>query len=333
MIPADVRRRLDKDILSLEHVADVSRDIVRRFCDENGYAYAGRPQSPIKSAESVSEKLETGRFRGWSELNDLFACSIIIPTLEHQSDVLEFLKGAFVERKIRGRVDARRDPTVFTFRATRFYGSIRPSHLDADELDFQIEFEIQVRTAFEHAWIVATHDLTFKSNKIDWQFRRLASQLEASVEQMDALVASYEASAGMLLVHRDMQLERKATISSHFQSAIEDGKLDESHAPGSWGRFSENVDELLEKSTGRLSNRSVSRDQRLEIALMACDEELEQNRCPLSISLYQFVLGTLIERDVIATAFRDRFYPFVCQELADFYPKTARIEVRCDLEK
>lgn len=42
------------------------------FCDNKGYALTSR----IKAIESLAEKIETGRFKKWLELDDLFSCTV-----------------------------------------------------------------------------------------------------------------------------------------------------------------------------------------------------------------------------------------------------------------
>lgn len=58
------------------------------FCEQKGYAFTSR----VKSVESLAEKIETGRFKRWSDLDDLFACTVIIPNLSHEQEVIDFCK-------------------------------------------------------------------------------------------------------------------------------------------------------------------------------------------------------------------------------------------------
>ena len=57
---------------------------------------------------------------------------------------------------------------------------------------YQIQFEIQVKSAFEHAWSVSTHDLVYKNSEINWRKLRLAAQIKATVEQLDMLILAFE---------------------------------------------------------------------------------------------------------------------------------------------
>ena len=141
------------------YVIELSRRVteaVLSHCGSEGYAFSSRP----KTVESVAEKIETGRFRRWADIDDLFACAVVIPTLREESKVIDFLGRAFNQVAVRGRNDTRKPPDVFRFEATRFIGMLhRPAGTDPKEPLFNLAFEVQVRSAFEHAWSATTHEL------------------------------------------------------------------------------------------------------------------------------------------------------------------------------
>jgi len=124
MVPDEVRRLYQADLPSLEMVADRVRDIVSSYCGNTGFAYVSRPQ-PVKTLAAAAEKLETGRYARWSELDDLVACSIIIPTRAFESEVLEFLRGRFREYQTKSQRETSQDPSTFRFGATRFVGGLK----------------------------------------------------------------------------------------------------------------------------------------------------------------------------------------------------------------
>ncbi len=55
----------------IDEVANRVKSALLNFCENKGYALTSR----IKTIESLAEKIETGRFQKWSELDDLFACT------------------------------------------------------------------------------------------------------------------------------------------------------------------------------------------------------------------------------------------------------------------
>src|SRR6185312_12062773 len=114
---------------------------------------------------------ESGRYSAWSELDDLVALSIVIPTLAEEVSVLEFLRATFKEGATRLRGTTKKNPAMFRFDVTRFIGKQKsPLQFEPGQrVYYETPFEIQIRSAFEHAWIVTTHAITFKANNVDWK--------------------------------------------------------------------------------------------------------------------------------------------------------------------
>ena len=154
------------------------RESIQTFADGRGFAVTSR----LKTLESVSEKVETGRFKSWSEIDDLVAFTVVVPTLAHEASVVTFLQGAFRQVALKPRGSSSKPPDVFRFDCTRFIGKL-VSPDDADAPIFNVPFEVQIKSAFEHAWSVTTHSLTYKSADVNWSKLRLAAQLKAAVER------------------------------------------------------------------------------------------------------------------------------------------------------
>ena len=89
--PSILERKYNEYQPFISEVAKRVKETLLNFCDRRGYAFTSR----IKSIESLAEKIETGRFKQWSDLDDLFACTIIIPTLSHEQEVLDFCQNTF----------------------------------------------------------------------------------------------------------------------------------------------------------------------------------------------------------------------------------------------
>lgn len=190
IVPLAVARKFDHLDGYTRYVGGVVRDIVLSYCEEHGYAFVSR----YKALESLAEKIESGRYRRWSELDDTYAAAIVVPSLSLEPAVLSFLQKRFKQVTLHEQGTTKKAPDVFRFDATRFIGSLDSGIADrAPEIE-RIRFEIQVRSAFEHAWSVTTHALAYKSDDVDWRRLRLAAQLKASVEQLDMLVRAFDAS-------------------------------------------------------------------------------------------------------------------------------------------
>src|SRR5262249_31966358 len=158
------------DLPSLEALQKYVAATLAPWCRDRAYPFDGR----VKTAESVAEKIETGRFSRWSDLDDLVGFSIVVPTVAHEPAVLEMRGTRFRgSPPVRARGSTKKAPDVFRFEATRWYGRVRddpPPPLD--ERGVAALFEVQVRTAFEHAWSTVTHDLVYKGQSVDWRHKR-----------------------------------------------------------------------------------------------------------------------------------------------------------------
>ncbi|MBW4053502.1 MAG: hypothetical protein HIU85_18980, partial [Proteobacteria bacterium] len=213
------------------------KDILRAYADDNGFAFIGR----LKNTKSIAEKIETGRYPSWSSLDDLYACCLVVPTPGHDAPTVQHLCQRFACVELKSRGTSQKDPTVFRFDATRFIGRLTPSSMrEASENVLNVCFEIQVRTAFEHAWSCTTHALAYKGGKVDWRRLRLAAQLKAAVEQLDALIAGYDAVVEEIAAQRWPEVEAKRQIESFFRDRIESGQLPRELEPESWLRFCDN---------------------------------------------------------------------------------------------
>lgn len=155
IIPPSIKRKFDFDEVYIKFVGNTVRDTISNYCDENEFASIHR----FKKVESLAEKLESGRFEKWSDIEDTFGSAIIIPDLNYEKDVIEFLESTFLKVNIKKRGSTLKAPDVFRFDSTRFIGRLRPKDGILNPDIYNLSFEIQIRTAFEHAWAVTTHSI------------------------------------------------------------------------------------------------------------------------------------------------------------------------------
>lgn len=260
-VPRGVRERYAAVESSLDRLHPHIRDTLIPWCDRRSLLLQGRK----KTLESVSEKLGTGRYRRWSQLDDLLAYTIVVPTNSHEEQVLGKLGEFFVERRRRTRSDTQKAPDVFRFDATRWYGTVRgdPTPRNLLDEDLEIVFEIQVKTAFEHAWSDVTHALVYKGQLVDWSRKRLAAQLKAVVEQVDGLIDTFETAALGIQGSADWQTDAQAAALKVFLCLEEDDLLDAAVIPGSWQRFAESAYHLARR-------RSRDAEQATGVLLELC---------------------------------------------------------------
>ncbi len=322
IVPAALAQKTDSIERYVSYVSDRVRDILSQYCESQGYAFLGRR----KQAESLTEKIESGRYERWEDIEDLYACSLVTPGLDHEEHVLSFLESRFDRIKVRARGAALKDPAVFRFDATRFVGRLRSDPLrTAGSPALEVCFEIQIRTAFEHAWCVATHDFAYKADAIDWRRSRLAAQMKANVEQLDHLVASMDSAIETIPPQKWPEFEAKEQIFRLFQNRFASGHLPEELKPHSWGRFCDNYYALV-LSTGKRFLRDREKIDLVQTSLEVVDSALppkSELEPPRSLTLLQYCIGLLLENDFIADGNLHRYHPLVTSELLTLFPKSA----------
>lgn len=330
IVPSRVRRRFDACSVHLDKVVETVKSTISTYCDKHGYAFIGR----TKALESVAEKIETGRFKKWSDLDDFYGCAIVIPLLTEEDKVVNFLRDQFVLVEIKQRGSTQKAPDVFRFEATRFWGRLKPTALaDPAEPRFAITFEIQIRSAFEHAWGVTTHAI-YKSGKVSWKAKRLVAQLKAAVEQLDSLVLSFDEATRSIVEHEYQEIAIQRKIAERLSALADAGSIPETVVPKDWSRLAENIYSLLRKSSKCPRKHSEFSGFMLN-ALTSFESEIRalgNDGIPLSISLFQFAFGVLARDGYLDTL--DGFFPLITEELKGFYPAVEAFSPYCfDFEK
>lgn len=330
MIPAAVKRRYESAADGVALVESIVRETVSAFCNRNGFPYVGRR----KELASVAEKIETGRYGAWSKLDDLFACTIVIPTLRHEDDVLNFLDQAFTREKVKRRGSTQKPPDTFRFEATRFYGKLRPLPSPPERSVAQkIVFEVQIRTAFEHAWSAATHDIIHKGNQLEWRAHRLAAQLKAAVEQLDSLVMHFDQASQPIIQHSWPQFDARRELLDGFVKLVEDGDIPPELKPKDWSRFADNAMALLNSSKGfdRFDRKAIKALPGRSLASVRGRLNSPAGEPPLSVSLLRWAMAVWVDDGLVAAPLKD-FHALITPELIGFYPGLRAITTVVDLE-
>jgi ppGpp synthetase/RelA/SpoT-type nucleotidyltranferase len=242
--PSILDRQYEQYLPFVEEVAKRVKETMLNFCDSNGYALTSR----IKTIESLAEKIETGRFKKWSELDDLFGCTVIIPNLSQEQQVIKFCQDTFQVAKTVKRGQNKKSPDTFKFDSTRIYArlkSVEDTNIDNLLSIFTVIFEIQIKSAFEHAWAVSTHDLVYKSSEIDWKKLRLAAQIKAIVEQLDTMILAFEQISPAIQESDYPEIKRKCQIAAATLELFERNKIPEELKPKDMTRFCDNLYGIL----------------------------------------------------------------------------------------
>jgi ppGpp synthetase/RelA/SpoT-type nucleotidyltranferase len=328
IIPAILSQKYENYRVIVEIVANKAKETLQKYCDNTGYAFASR----LKTIESLAEKIETGRYKSWSDLDDLFACTIIIPTLS-QEEVSKFCKSAFNIKNTTKRGQVKKAPDVFRFDSTRIYAQLlKPEGLEIPEHPniYDIVFEIQIKTAFEHAWSVSTHDLVYKGPDIDWKRHRLAAQIKATVEQLDTLILAFNDALPHISENSWPEIKVKQKISAKMKQFIDKSYIPSECLPKDLSRFCNNFYILLQS----VDPDKVS--EKVNTALKAIESELSKKSniglFPRSISLFQYFLAILVKKQVMILPDSGRYFCNISEELLQIYPELNIAKFRFDYE-
>jgi ppGpp synthetase/RelA/SpoT-type nucleotidyltranferase len=141
--------------------------------------------SRIKLPESFALKLETGR-----EIDDFFACTLVVESQNEIKEALKRIKKFFkiIKRRPLNDTDTHKDPESFPFDDLRLYVSLKKDPTLPTGPINDVIFELQVKTFFQHAWAITTHDLVYKSDEINWTKKRVAYQIKAMLENAEITI-------------------------------------------------------------------------------------------------------------------------------------------------
>lgn len=315
--PSILDRKYNEYKPFLENVVKQVKETLLNFCDNKAYAFTSR----IKSVESLAEKIETGRFKKWSDLDDLFACTVIIPTLSHEQKVIDFCKSTFEIISTVKRGQNKKPPDTFRFDSTRVYARLRKNYdTDRDnELSiYKIKFEIQIKSAFEHAWSVSTHDLVYKNDEIDWKRFRLAAQIKATVEQLDMLILAFDRTSEFIENNDYPEIKIKRYLATETNKLFQSGKIPDELKPKDMSRFCDNLYLLIinvgqEKNIKNIIKQITKRIQSTKI-----------NQIPRSISLFQYFVAILVSDRIIEPSTKNHYW-HITKEVTDLYPSLQNI--------
>lgn len=327
IVPSQIERQFREVESGLAFVVDKVSPAIRAFCSAKGFVFDERK----KTLDSLAEKIETGRFRSWSDVDDLYACTIAVPLPSDEPVALSFLKETFVEVATKRRLSAKKAPDVFRFDSTRFIGRLRLPEGEAQKsIVASISFETQVKTMFEMAWSKTTHALAYKSSVVDWRSLRLAATLKATVEQMDLLLTDFAHATNVMEEAPWLEIQRKKALCTFFIQVRDDALLPSEVWPKDVSRFVSNCHDAIniversEQRRRRVRNVDIQAEflERLRAFVVANAGE----KFPRSVSLFQIVLGVLLSNYTWPEE-TERWFP-ITPELESLFPKLRTVAER-----
>lgn len=185
--------KIPLSIRNIYHDQYEVNSILKNFVDEKIKALkkaSWHYESRIKSDESFALKIETERVINPKELDDFFACMLVVENRRSVLEAEDLIKSQFnfVERRPPSDKRTHKSSNCFPFDDLRLYvkwrddPSVRPTGVDG------ILFEAQIKTYLQHAWAIATHDLIYKSDTVDWPKERVAFQIKAMLEHAEVSI-------------------------------------------------------------------------------------------------------------------------------------------------
>jgi ppGpp synthetase/RelA/SpoT-type nucleotidyltranferase len=310
--PSILDRQYEQYLPLVQGVEKQVKETLLNFCGNKGYALTYR----VKTIESLAEKIETGRFEKWSKLDDLFGCTVIIPNLSQEQEVIEFCRDTFQVTNIVKRGQNKKSADTFKFDSTRI--SARLKRVDDTNIDnilsiFNVIFEIQIKSAFEHAWAVSTHDLVYKGSEIDWKKLRLAAQIKAIVEQLDTMILAFEQISPFIQESEYPEIKKKRQLAIATQELFQREKIPEELKPKDMTRFCNNLYGILARA---------GKEDKVQEVIKCITEKINSTpskQIPRSISLLQYFLAILVEAEMIILPL-DKYYFHITSELLTLYP-------------
>lgn len=152
-------------------------------------------ESRLKQIESFAMKIEMGRYKKTEIFEDFFASTIVVKNLSEISLAEKFVAKHFNIQFKRPTSNnfTHKDSFSFPFDDLRLYVTLKDFETGEFAPDlYDLIFEIQIKTFLQHAWSIATHDLIYKSDKINWAKERIAYQVKATLEHAEVTISGVE---------------------------------------------------------------------------------------------------------------------------------------------
>lgn len=160
----------------------------------------------LKSEESFAQKIEAGLCRPGMVLEDFFACTIVVRNSSEIAAATRLVEDIVdvKERKPQSPSATKSRPAEFQFDDLRLYAQLKPGYREPQPIH-GILFEVQIKTFLQHAWGIATHDLTYKTDDVKWSKLRVAYQIRAMLEHAELSIEQFEKLAQSEIISKEFE--------------------------------------------------------------------------------------------------------------------------------
>lgn len=308
----DINKIYNNFISLKEEIYDLVKDILINYIENKNYGFSSR----IKKKESLQEKLESQNINKISEINDIFGFTIIVP---YKNIINSIEKDIIHELKLNNfnycetKSTKIKNHRIFDFNSTRCYFMKKIIDLNDEEVD--IKFEIQIKTCLEFSWDATMHGLIYKSVYKDWRRYRLASQLKASLENLDLDLLGFEELAKKIEHTKSKEAIEEELIFEKLKEL-------ESFINTKGGYVFYNS---LCKTSNNIYNLIKNNKQKLEIIDNIVEYfKLNDSDYISSISLYQNILNIFCKLD----CFNDEKHNYYIDQIIENNPWIKTIKIK-----
>jgi|ERR1041385_2699502 ppGpp synthetase/RelA/SpoT-type nucleotidyltranferase len=185
-IPASVRAIFEQLLPRYKELRKRVDDLVQSKMERRWHY-----ESRVKSEQSFALKLETGRERNLDQPEDFFACMIVVENQTRVQDAETFVCSHFdlLSRRPESSDSTPLPAHSFDFDDLRLYVAWKDDPAQKPTGLHGLRFEFQIKTYLQHAWSVATHDLVYKTDDVNWATSRIAYQVKAALENAELSIA------------------------------------------------------------------------------------------------------------------------------------------------
>ncbi|MDX0408976.1 hypothetical protein GOL82_30080 [Sinorhizobium medicae] len=187
------------DQLAINRLVQEQVELRQNLFDKNWHFV-----SRLKSEESFALKVEAGICDENLVIDDFYACTLVVRNSTEIASATKIVEDNFnvIYRRPASPDKTKSRPTEFQFDDLRMYAKLKPGYAGASEIH-DIIFEIQIKTFLQHAWGIATHDLTYKTDEVNWARFRVASQIRAMLEHAELSIERFESLATSNIIARE----------------------------------------------------------------------------------------------------------------------------------